>query len=170
MKRSIIAIVLMAFVFAAMPRLASLAAPTSNAAPPPGAVVVPIAAQSGSNQTGTATLTASGDKTQVVIALNGMPAGSQEPAHIHQGTCAKLNPKPAYPLSTVADGQSATTVNVPLATLQTGGFAINAHKSTSDLVTYVACGNIPSAAAMPAASAAPAATPEPMSTYPSSGG
>jgi hypothetical protein len=161
MKRSMIAIVLMAFVFAAMPRLASLAAPTSNAAPPPGAVVVPIAAQSGSNQTGTATLTASGDKTQVVIALNGMPAGSQEPAHIHQGTCAKLNPKPAYPLSTVADGQSATTVNVPLATLQTGGFAINVHQSTTNLGTYVACGNIPAATGTSSGSM-PAATPAPI--------
>ena len=145
MKRSIIAIALLAFVFAAMPRLTSLAAPTSNAAPPPGAVVVPIAAQSGSNQTGTATLSGSGDKTQVVIALNGVAAGSQEPAHIHQGTCAKLDPKPAYPLTTVADGQSATTVDVPLAKLQTGGFAINIHQSTTNLGTYVACGNIPAA-------------------------
>lgn len=164
MKRSTIAIVLFAFVFAAMPRLASLAAPTSNAAPPPGALVVPIAAQSGSNQTGTATLTAQGDKTQVVIALNGMPAGSQEPAHIHQGTCSKLNPKPAYPLSTVSDGQSATTVDVPLASLQTGQFAINVHQSTSNLGTYVACGNIPAATNAPSSGSMPASTPAPINS------
>ena len=30
-----------------------------------------------------------------------------------------------------------------LSALQTGGFAINVHKSTTDLPTYVACGDIP---------------------------
>lgn len=162
MKPSTIAIVTLAVVFAAVPRIESLAAPTMNAAPPSGAVVVQLAPQSGSNQTGTATLTGSGDKTQVVIALNGMPANSQEPAHIHQGTCAKLNPKPAYPLTTVSSGQSATTVNVPLAQLQTGGFAINVHQSTTNIGTYVACGDIPAAGSAAAPSSGSMGTPAPL--------
>lgn len=164
MKRSTIAIVLLAILFVALPRLASLAAPPTNNAPPPGAVVVPMQAIGGSNQTGTATLTSAGDKTQVVIALNGMPAGSQEPAHIHPGTCAKPNPKPAYPLSTVSDGQSATTVPVALSALQSGGFSINVHQSASNLGTYVACGNIPPATGAAPSNAGAPASPAPINS------
>jgi hypothetical protein len=38
-----------------------------------------------------------------------------------------------------------TTIDVPLSTLQSGGFAINGHKSAQDAKTYVFCGNIPAA-------------------------
>ena len=152
MKRSTIAIVLFAIAFAAVPRLESMAASASGApGPPPGTVVVPLQAIGGSNQTGSATLTSAGDKTNVVIALNGAAADAVEPAHVHQGSCAKLDPKPAYPLTSVAGGQSATTLNVPLSALQTGGFAINVHQSTTNISTYVACGNIPAATTMPTA-------------------
>lgn len=162
MKRSTIAIVLFAVAFAAVPRLESMAA-SASAAPPPGTVVVPLQALGGSNQTGSATLTSAGDKTNVVIALNGVAANSVEPAHIHQGTCAKLDPKPTYPLTSVAGGQSATTINVPLSALQTGGFAINVHQSTTNISTYVACGNIPAATTTPTQ---PMGQPTPMPTSP----
>jgi hypothetical protein len=33
--------------------------------------------------------------------------------------------------------------NVELSSLQTGGFAINVHKSAADLATYTSCGDIP---------------------------
>jgi len=125
---------------------------------PAGAVTVPIQAQSNSGQVGVATLTSTSDnQTQVVIQLTGAAADSQEPAHIHVGTCAKLDPKPTYPLTTVAGGKSTTTVAVPLKSLMTGGYAINVHQSTANIGTYVACGNIPAAGQM-------AATPEPAST------
>ena len=145
MKRSTIAIVLFVFALAAVPQLESLAATSSQ--PPAGSVIVPLAAIGSSNQTGSATLTSVGDKTTVVIALNGEPNGAVEPAHVHQGPCAKINPKPTYPLTSVAGGQSATTLSVPLSALQAGGFAINVHESMTNISTYVACGNIPAAAA-----------------------
>lgn len=147
MKRSTIAIVLLALAFAAVPRLESLAASSSSstAAQPAGTIIIPLQALNGSNQTGSATLTAAGQKTNVVIALNGASPDAVEPAHIHQGTCAKLNPKPAYPLNSVTGGSSSTTLNVPLSSLQTGGFAINVHQSMTNISTYVACGNIPAA-------------------------
>jgi CHRD domain-containing protein len=136
----------------------------SAAAAPPvpaGGVVVPIAQQSNSGQTGSATLTATADgKTQVVITLSGTPNGADEPAHIHPGPCKTLNPKPAFPLSDVVDGKSTTVVNAPLASLQTGQFAINVHQSTTNIGTYVACGNIPPAT--PANAPSNASTPEPM--------
>jgi Cu/Zn superoxide dismutase len=106
----------------------------------------PISAQNGSGETGTVTLTPMGSSTKVVVTLSGAPAEAQ-PAHIHPGTCAKLDPVPKYPLTNVVDGKSTTTVAVSVATLTAGGFAVNVHKSTSDLKDYVACGDLTSAPA-----------------------
>jgi hypothetical protein len=103
-----------------------------------------ISPQNGSGETGTATLTQHGDSLIVKLAIDG-GSGSQ-PAHIHKGTCAKLDPKPAYPLTTVADGTSRTSLTgVTLSKLMMGTYAINVHKSTTDIKTYVACGNLSAA-------------------------
>lgn len=110
-----------------------------------GPVNVPLTPQSNSGESGTATLTEAGAKTKVVIAVTGAPAGVAQPLHVHKGTCAKLDPKPAYGLTTLTNGKSETTIDVPLRTLQTGGFAINGHKSAQEASTYVFCGNIPGA-------------------------
>jgi hypothetical protein len=102
---------------------------------------VKLSPQSDSKQSGTATLTKQGDKqTKVVLSVTG-GTGSQ-PAHIHKGTCAKLDPKPAFPLSPVANGKSETVVNASLDDLAKGGYAINGHKSAEDIKTYVFCGDI----------------------------
>jgi hypothetical protein len=100
-----------------------------------------ISPQNGSGESGTATLTQSGGSLLVKLALTG--ASGQQPAHIHKGTCAKLDPKPAYPLTTVDDGNSSTTLKgVTLSALLSGTYAINVHKSTTDLKDYVACGDL----------------------------
>jgi hypothetical protein len=102
---------------------------------------VKLSPQSDSKQSGTATLTKQGDKqTKVVVSVSG-GSGSQ-PAHIHKGTCAKLDPKPAFPLSPVVNGKSETVVNASLDDLTKGGYAINGHKSAEDIKTYVFCGDI----------------------------
>jgi hypothetical protein len=105
-------------------------------------LTVKLAAQNGSGENGTATLTAMGSKqTSVVVSLSGAPAKAQ-PAHIHKGSCKNLDPTPLYALQNVIDGKSSSTVNASLASLEKGSFAINVHKSQADLKTYVACGNI----------------------------
>lgn len=119
----------------------ALAAPAALAADD-AAVKVPIKAQNNSGETGTATLTADGNKTRVEIALSGAPATAQ-PAHVHDGSCAKIDPKPKYPLTSVVNGKSTTTLDVPLAQLSGGNLAINVHKSAAELTAYVACGDIP---------------------------
>ena len=107
------------------------------------AVTITMHQQSSSGEKGTATLTQDGDNVVVKIELTGAGAGPQ-PAHIHPGSCSKLDPSPKYPLTNVVDGKSTTTLKgMKLASLQTGDFAINVHKSTSDLATYVSCGDIP---------------------------
>ena len=127
--------------------LAQTAAPAMSPAAAPGSVIVKLAAQNGSGETGTATLMQAGSDVTVSVAMTGAGTVAQ-PIHIHEGSCAKLNPKPLYPLTTVQNGTSATTLkDMKLSALETGGFAINVHKSTTDIPAYVACGDIPKGAA-----------------------
>jgi hypothetical protein len=128
-RGTFIALVLIGFVAGASHALAA------------DSMTVPIKSQSGSNESGTATLTRVGDKqTKVVLDVPGAPAAAQ-PVHIHKGTCAQLDPKPAFPLSPLVGGKSETVVNASLDDLAKG-FAINGHKSAQDLKTYVFCGDI----------------------------
>ncbi len=101
-----------------------------------------LAAQNGSGETGTATMY-DGAKGLIVKLRTDGGGEVDQPAHIHKGTCEKLDPKPAYPLKMVHDGQSETTVEgVTLAQLQKAPYAINVHKSAKEATTYVSCGNI----------------------------
>lgn len=105
-------------------------------------VTVALKAQNDSGEVGTATLLQRGNTLTVAVSIKGGTTMPQ-PAHIHTGTCAKLGGV-SYPLANVVSGKSTTTLkNVSLASLQTGGFAINIHKSAADIGTYVSCGQIP---------------------------
>lgn len=114
-------------------------------------VTVQLNPVNNSGISGTATLTAMGNQTQVQISLTGEPAGDSEPAHIHVGQCGPTLGAVKFPLKNVEGGTSTTIVNVPLESLQNGQFAINVHKSAAEIQTYVACGNIPVLATMTSA-------------------
>ena len=112
---------------------------------------VTLRAQNGSNETGTATM--SDTPAGLVVDVKVMPApASPQPAHIHMGSCSKLDPAPAYPLAAIAKGtdasgqaigESTTTIpNVTLAKLEAGTYAVNVHKSADEAKTYVACGDV----------------------------
>ena len=105
-------------------------------------VTVKLVAQSGSGETGTATFTPQGNKTEVVLQMTGAPADPQ-PAHIHEGSCANLNPAPKIPLQNVVNGKSTTVLDMPIKQVIAGG-AVNVHKSAQDVKTYVACGDLKS--------------------------
>jgi Cu/Zn superoxide dismutase len=104
-------------------------------------VTVELAEQNGSGESGTATLTAEGAQTRVVLDLSN-PVADSQPAHIHPGTCANLDPAPAYPLPNVENGSSEATVDVTLGELTSGEFAVNVHESNDAADVYVACGDI----------------------------
>jgi hypothetical protein len=105
-------------------------------------VTVALKAQNDSGEVGSATLLQRGNTLTVAVSIKGEPTTPQ-PAHIHTGTCAKLGGV-SYALANVVSGKSTTTLkDVSLASLQTGGFAINIHKSAADIGTYVSCGQIP---------------------------
>ncbi len=110
-----------------------------------GDATVELGEQNGSAESGTATLTEEGDRTKVVIELqspSATMAAAPQPAHIHKGSCAKLDPAPAYALADVKDGTSTSVVDAKLDDLREGAFAINVHKSATELDTYVACGDV----------------------------
>ena len=119
--------------------MAAFTAMTGIALAQSGPVTVQLGEQNKSGETGTVTLTPQGKKTQVVLQMKGAPADAQ-PAHIHDGTCASLDPKPRIPLQNVVNGKSTTTLDMPMAEVKKG--AVNVHKSASDLKTYVACGDL----------------------------
>jgi hypothetical protein len=107
-----------------------------------GGIEVTLNEQNESGQSGTATLTAGDDGTlHVSISVSGGSSDPQ-PAHIHEGTCADLNPEPAFPLENVVEGQSESDVEVSLEDLALTPYAINVHKSEAEADVYVACGDI----------------------------
>jgi LPXTG-motif cell wall-anchored protein len=117
-------------------------------------ITVNLTAQNDSGQTGTAVLTPEGAGTKVVVTLSNAPG--PHPAHIHSGSC----PTPGavvYPLTSVANGQSETTVAASIADILRAPHAINVHKSPQEIPVYTACGDVTAAAA--AAPAGPAAKP-----------
>lgn len=81
------------------------------------AVHVRISPQNGSGESGTALLVPEGDGTKVTVSLKGQPAGASQPMHIHKGSCANLDPDPAYGLSNVVGGKSTTVVPVSMTSL-----------------------------------------------------
>lgn len=106
-------------------------------------IKVPLSAQNNSGETGEAVITEMGKGIEVTLHIKGGPKGVAQPAHIHPGTCANLNPVPKYPLENVVDGKSVTKLpSVTLADLFKEPMAINVHESAQDLKKYVACGDI----------------------------
>lgn len=80
-------------------------------------------------------------KTDVRLLIGGVPAGTI--ALIHKGSCANLNPAPAFLLRGFdATGASQTTVPIAYADLTAGGYALALHATMGDLSHALACGDI----------------------------
>ena len=106
-------------------------------------VTIALIPRNSSGQSGTATLTAMGAETQVVVSLSS-GALESELIHIHDGQCGSTLGGIAKGLTsfTGGSGQSVSTVDVTLASIRGGANAINVHKA-GEAGTYTACGNIP---------------------------
>jgi Cu/Zn superoxide dismutase len=98
--------------------------------------------QNGSGIGGTVKLEPTSEgQLEVEIELTGSGSGPH-PAHIHRGSCADLDPNPAFPLEDVVDGRSKTTVDVTTADLVADEYAVNIHESPANANTYVACADV----------------------------
>jgi hypothetical protein len=102
---------------------------------------VQLSEQTGSGQSGTATLTPVGDNQTMVAVELSSPPDHPQPAHIHDGSCEELGGV-AYGLNDLDGGTSETTVDVSLDDLLAGEYAINAHESEEAIEISVACGPI----------------------------
>ena len=120
--------------------LALLAATTAIAAAQQ-ATTLQLVQQNNSGISGTATFTPSGGGLTVDLKVTGAGAGPQ-PAHIHGGTCAQLNPTPEFTLASVTNGSSTTTLQTTLQSLAATPHAVHMHKSADELTVYVACADI----------------------------
>jgi hypothetical protein len=111
-----------------------------------------LSAQNNSGIAGKVTLESVDGKIKVTLDLAGVPTGvvgllgvslgATHPAHIHLGSCA--NPGGVkYPLMPTVDGRSTTVVDVSMAALRAQlPLAINVHKSSEQMGSYVACVDI----------------------------
>jgi hypothetical protein len=99
--------------------------------------------QNNSGEAGNASVVDVKGGANVTIAVKSEPKGASQPAHIHKGTCAKLDPAPWKPLTPVVNGKSFTHIaGLSVADIKKGKYAINVHKSANDLKTYVSCGDL----------------------------
>ncbi len=122
--------------------LAGMLAAAASAATPT-TVTVKMVPQNDSGESGTATLTEVADGVRVAVKLDGAPKDVPQPTHIHVGNCGHINKAPEYPLANTVNGEGVATVKgVTLADLLKGTYAINVHKSGTEIATYVSCGNI----------------------------
>jgi hypothetical protein len=105
-------------------------------------ITLSLASQSNSGITGMAVITElPGGKMRVEIRANGAGPGPQ-PAHIHQGTCANLDPAPQFTLSSLTNGVSTTEIDGSLRDITVSPHAIHLHKAPDELPVYVACADI----------------------------
>jgi hypothetical protein len=129
---------------------------------PAGTLTVPLAAQPGGNQPGEAFIFEDAGMTFVGLSITPGPAGVQQLAHFHTGTCAAPGPI-VEPLANVLDGESFTILSAAMSTLVDTGLIINVHKSVAEPTIYVSCGLVSSAPA-PAPTATTSAPPPPAPT------
>ena len=96
--------------------------------------------QDDSNQSGTVMLGESDGKATVSVRILGSSEKAQS-AHIHNGSCAYPGAV-KYPLTTLADGSSKTTLDISQQQLLWGlPLAVIVHASATD-ETVVACGDL----------------------------
>jgi Cu/Zn superoxide dismutase len=106
------------------------------------ALTLDLQEQNGSGITGTVEFSPTSEgEVEVEIEVDGSEGGPH-PAHIHKGSCAELDPNPAFPLENVVDGKSETTVDVDIAELSATEYAVNVHESPENANNYVACADI----------------------------
>lgn len=98
--------------------------------------------QNESSESGTAVLTEENGKVKVTLNMTGAPADIPQPAHIHSGACPDVGVV-VYPLTSVVNGVSETTLDVTIAGLKSQEpLGINVHKSVPEAKVYVSCGDL----------------------------
>jgi len=102
-----------------------------------------LAEQNKSGLTGKVVVNEENGKAKVIVNITGKSSGVPMPAHIHLSSCATIGAV-KYPLMSVENGASQTTLTVSLSELLSSlPLSVNVHKSAEEPNIYVACGDIP---------------------------
>jgi hypothetical protein len=126
---------------------AAVAAPATDT----GKLVVALHTTHHSGIFGTATLTPDSGGFRLTIVLHGAKMPKDQPAHIHNVTCAKYAKirgvgaqyaTVEHALFDVVNGKSVTQIDGKRSQFTTGTYSINVHHPDSPYVTTV-CGTIP---------------------------
>lgn len=106
-------------------------------------LVVKLKPKNGSGVSGTATVTALGERVRVVVKLN-KPVRGRLPGHIHKGRCKiEFNLNVQSGLNDIVRGKSVTVLQfTSMATLRAGAYSVHVHAPTLEVI---ACGDIPRA-------------------------
>lgn len=108
----------------------------------PEPLIIPLAMQNDSGETGRVTMSEVNGQVKVMVNLTSASVDQSQPAHIHRGSCATLG-EVVYTLSQVVNGSSETTITAAFEALKSNlPLTINVHKSVAESGTYVACGDI----------------------------
>ena len=108
-----------------------------------------LAPSSGSNITGKAEV--EGEKsdkmTEAEISIEGATKGAELPWHVHTGKCGSqgsiVGAATAYPLLKVKDdGKAKAEAKLQMPVPTSGDYHVNVHKSSAEMGTIVACGDL----------------------------
>ena len=129
-----------------------------------GSISVPFRTAAGLDAIGWAMLTADGERSIVAVTFEGAEGGL--PASIRAGRCDAPEREVRFPLTDVYPGRTTTTtVEMPLADLVSGDYAIDIHRRSPSLASLqdasgvIACGDIGRNGGARSASGAVAALP-----------
>lgn len=108
----------------------------------PAGVSIVVNEQNASGESGIATISESDGKVVVNLKLTGASTQAPQPAHFHKGTC-EVPGDVIYPLTNVVNGESQTTLEVDMATLNSElPLILNVHKSKDEISVYTSCGEV----------------------------
>lgn len=114
----------------------------SNEAPPV-AITLILNPNSPAGQTpSTATFTTRSSKTEIVLNIQPSTPGIAQPAGLLEGGCDRPGIT-RYALTTIADGKSVTTIDLPITTMLSGAMILDIKKSTRESNASALCAPVP---------------------------
>jgi hypothetical protein len=104
-------------------------------------VSVQIPDKNGSGIYGSADVTRMSDTvSKVDVSLSGALPEGEVPAYVISGGCSSFEPRVEAELEPVLGGRSSTDVEIPIADITTGSYAVAV--GSTDPMRYVACGDL----------------------------
>ena len=104
-------------------------------------VTVTLPDKNGSGIFGAADVTRLDDTSvRIDVTLEGALPDRDLPAYVILGGCSSFDPEVKHELEPVADGASSTEIDLPMADITTGSYALAV--GATDPMKYVACGDL----------------------------